>query len=107
MKLIILNITPIDSIKVTNYLRKTAVYFIKVASVGGVISSGNYTYLIKLSEEQLDEIIKNLVVLCRSRKVKINSINNVEMGMFHNISTTQKEGGASMFIVDLEQFIKV
>ena len=61
----------------------------------------------KSKDPQLDEIIKNLVVLCRSRKVKINSINNVEMGMFHNISTTQKEGGASMFIVDLEQFIKV
>ena len=62
MKLIILNITPIDSIKVTNYLRKTAVYFIKVSSVGGVISSGNYTYLIKLNEEQLDEIVSNITV---------------------------------------------
>ena len=29
------------------------------------------------------------------------------MGMFHNISTTQKEGGASIFVIDLEQFIKV
>ena len=79
----------------------------KIASVGGVISNGNYTYLIKLNEEQLSEIIKNLAALCRSRKVKINSINNVEMGMFHNISTTQKEGGASIFVIDLEQFIKV
>ena len=50
MKLIILNITPVDSIKVTNYLRKSAVYFTKIASVGGVISNGNYTYLIKLNE---------------------------------------------------------
>ena len=107
MKLIILNITPVDSIKVTNYLRKSAVYFTKIASVGGVISNGNSTYLIKLNEEQLSEIIKNLAALCRSRKVKINSINNVEMGMFHNISTTQKEGGASIFVIDLEQFIKV
>ncbi len=107
MKLIILNVTPTDSLKVCNYLRKLPIYFIKIASVGGVISSGNYTYLIKTNDELLDEIIKNLVINCRTRKVKINSLNNCEMGMFHNISTTQKEGGASIFVVDLEQFIKV
>ncbi|MBE6131259.1 MAG: hypothetical protein E7183_06010 [Erysipelotrichaceae bacterium] len=107
MKLIVLNITPNDSIKVTNYLRKTPVYFIKIASIGGVISNGSYTYLIKVSDELLDEVIKNTTSICKTRKVKINSINNVEMGMFHNISTTQKEGGASIFVVDLEQFIKV
>ena len=50
MKLIILNITPNDSIKVTNYLRKTPVYFTKISSIGGVISSGNYTYLIKVND---------------------------------------------------------
>ena len=72
-----------------------------------MISNGSYTYLIKVKEELLDEIIKNLCNLAKSRKVKISSINNVEMGMFHNISTTQKEGGASIFVVDLEQFIKV
>lgn len=107
MKLIILNISPIDSIKVANYLRKSAVYFIKTASIGGIVSSGNYTYLIKTTEGQLEEIVKHLVSICRTRKIKINSINNVEMGMFHNISTTQKEGGATLFVVDLEQFIKV
>lgn len=107
MKLIILNITPNDSLKVSNYLRKMPVYFIKTSSIGGIISSGSYTYLIKVSDELLDEIIKNLITICKTRKIKINSINNVEMGMLHNISTTQKEGGASMFVVDLEQFIKV
>ena len=107
MKLIILNITPNDSIKVINYLRKAPVYFIKTSSIGGVISNGSYTFLIKVNEELLDEIVKNLVTLCKTRKVKINTINNVEMGMFHNISTTQKEGGASIFVLDLEQFIKV
>ena len=107
MKLIILNITPLDAVKITNYLRKTPVFFTKIASIGGVISNGSYTYLIKVKEELLDEIIKNLCNLAKSRKVKISSINNVEMGMFHNISTTQKEGGASIFVVDLEQFIKV
>ena len=107
MKLIILNITPNDSINLSNYLRKTPVYFTKIASIGGVISNGSYTYLIKVNDELLDEVIKNITSICKTRKVKINSINNVEMGMFHNISTTQKEGGASIFVVELEQFIKV
>ena len=107
MKLIFLNITPNDSLKVSNYLRKMPVYFCKIASIGGIISSGSYTYLIKVNDELLDEIIKNLIVICKTRKIRINTINNVEMSMFHNISTTQKEGGGSLFVVDLEQFIKV
>lgn len=107
MKLIIINITTTDSLKVCNYLRKMPIYFCKISSIGGIISNGNYTYLIKVNDELLDEIIKNLIVICKTRKIKINSINNVEMSMFHNISTTQKEGGASIFVVDLEQFIKV
>lgn len=107
MKLIILNITPNDSLKVLNYLRKAPIYFTKIASIGGMISTGNYTYLIKVNDELVDEIIKNLTTLTKTRKIKISSINNTEMGMFKNISTTQKEGGATIFVVDLEQFIKV
>ena len=51
MKLIILIITPNDSLKVSNYLRKMPVYFCKISSIGGIISSGSYTYLIKVNDE--------------------------------------------------------
>jgi hypothetical protein len=29
------------------------------------------------------------------------------MGMMHSVSTTQKEGGGSLFVLDLEQFVKM
>ena len=107
MKLVILNFSPIDSLRINNYLRKTPVFYTKISSVGGIVSSGSYTYLIKVNDDLLDEIIKNLVSICRVRKVKVNTINNVEMGMMHSVSTTQKEGGGSLFVLDLEQFVKM
>lgn len=107
MKLIVLNFSPVDSLKINNYLRKTPTFYTKISSVGGIVSSGTYTYFIKVNDELLDEIVKNLVSICKVRKVKVNSINNVEMGMFHSVSTTQKEGGGSLFVLDLEQFIKM
>lgn len=107
MKLIVLNFCPVDSLKINNYLRKTPAFYTKISSVGGIVSSGTYTYLIKVNDELLDEVVKNLVSICKVRKVKVNSINNVEMGMFHSVSTTQKEGGGSLFVLDLEQFIKM
>ncbi len=107
MKLIILNISPTDSIKVNNYLRKLPVYFIKVANIGGVLTSGTYTYLIKVPKEIKDEVVKNLISICKSRKVKMSMVGNVEMGMFHNVQTTQTVGGGSLFVIDLDQFIKL
>lgn len=107
MKLIILNITPNDALAVNNYLRKMPVYYTKIASIGGVVSYGNYTYLIKCNKELCEELIKNLSNICKSRKIKLNSVNNVEMGMFHSISTTQTIGGGAIFVVDLQHFIKL
>lgn len=107
MKLIILNIYPPDSVKVNNYLRKLPIYFTKIATIGGVLTNGTYTYLIKVPNELKDEVVKNLVIICKSRKIKMSMIDNVEMGLFHNVQTTQTIGGGTIFVVDLEQFIKV
>ncbi len=107
MKLIILNISPNDSLKVNNYLRKMPLFFTKIANIGGVLTNGTYTYLIKVTEELQEEVVKNLISICKTRKIKMSTINSVEMGMFHNIQTTQTIGGGSIFVVDLEQFIKL
>ena len=55
VKLIILNFSPIDSLRINNYLRKTPVFYTKISSVGGIVSSGSYTYLIKVNDELLEE----------------------------------------------------
>lgn len=107
MKLIVLNICPNDALNVNNYLRKMPLYFVKIANIGGVVSYGTYTYLIKVNKELCEEVVKNLSLMCKTRKIKLSNINNVEMGMFHSINTTQKIGGGSIFVVDLEQFIKL
>lgn len=105
MKLIILVISPSDSVKVNNYLHKAPVFYLKIASIGGIVSNGTYTYLIKVMDESCAEVVKRLGSLCKTRKVEYSS-ESVEFGFFQNISTSQKMGGCVMFVVPLEQFIK-
>ena len=88
MKLIILNITPNDSIKVCNYLRKSPVFFTKISSIGGIISNGSYTYLIKVSDELVELIFTFLVLQILTKFFIISSTNSsVNLGVTFDLTS--------------------
>lgn len=94
MKLIIAIIQDDYINKVVKALMTEKIRTTKLSSTGGFLKSGNTTLLIGVENDQIDEVVELIKAECRSTKVKEGD----------------KEftvGGANLFIMDIDQFVKI
>ena len=69
--------------------------------------SGNTTFLIGTNDEKVIEIIEIIETHSKTRsKLVPNSIIS-EFGMFSSLPVEVKIGGATVFVLNVEQFIKI
>ena len=107
MKLIIAIVSNDDANKVSKGLIKENFFVTKLATTGGFLMSGNTTFLIGTNDEKVVEIIEIIERYSKTRsKIVPNSIVS-EFGMFSSMPVEVKVGGATIFVMPVEQFIKV
>ncbi|HHT39339.1 MAG: cyclic-di-AMP receptor [Acholeplasmatales bacterium] len=107
MKLIIAIVSNDDANKVSKGLIKENFFVTKLATTGGFLMSGNTTFLIGTNDEKVVEIIEIIERYSKTRsKLVPNSIVS-EFGMFSSMPVEVKVGGATIFVMPVEQFIKV
>lgn len=108
MKLIYAIINTDDSHSVNSALTKAGHPATKLASTGGFLMKGNTTFLICAEDDKVDEIIEIISDKSHQRKqyVPTGAIGGVE---FHAsaVPIEVTVGGATIFITDVEKFIKV
>ena len=80
----------------------------KLASTGGFLKSGNTTLLIGVEDEKIDEVIKIIEENCKTREIT-TSLLTVSMpgDTYIPYPLEVKVGGATLFILDVEQFVKI
>jgi len=107
MKLIITIVSKDDSTALMAALIKKKFFVTKLASTGGFLRSGNVTLMIGTSDELVDTAVDTITEYSKSRKELVpNTIAN-EFGPLTSIPFEVSVGGATMFIIDVEKFIKV
>ncbi len=107
MKLIIAIVSNDDANKVAKGLIKENFFVTKLATTGGFLMSGNTTFLIGTNDEKVVEIIEIIERYSKTRsKLVPNSIVS-EFGMFSSMPVEVKVGGATIFVLPVDQFIKV
>ena len=107
MKLIIAIVSNDDANKVSKGLVKENFFVTKLATTGGFLMSGNTTFLIGTNDERVVEIIEIIETHSKTRnKLVPNSIFS-EFGMFSSLPVEVKVGGATVFVLPVDQFIKV
>ncbi len=107
MKLIIAIVSNDDANKVSKGLIKENFFVTKLATTGGFLMSGNTTFLIGTNDEKVVEIIEIIERYSKTRsKLVPNSIVS-EFGMFSSMPVEVKVGGATIFVLPVDQFIKV
>lgn len=110
MKLVIAVIQDEDSNRLIRKLRQKNYMLTKLASTGGFLSSGNTTLLIGIDEEEIDDVIEIIKEECETReKVTTAAIPNAYTSSSGYVSRTinVKIGGATVFIVEVDQFLKL
>ena len=104
MKLIIAIVNYNDSNKVLTELSKHEIGVTKLSTTGGFLRNGNRTFLIGVEDEKVDEVIEIIKSKSHSRKQYI-APTDAASNMMMPIEVIV--GGATVFVLDAEQFHKL
>lgn len=107
MKLVMAIVSGDDSSKVSRALTKNNFSVTKLATTGGFLMAGNTTFFIGTEADRLDELIEVLRANSKTRKQMVPTSASYGVGMFSSMPIEVQVGGATVFVVDVEQFIKL
>ena len=105
MKLVIAVVQDKDGSRLQNALVKIGFRATKLATTGGFLQAGNTTFLIGVEEPRVEELLEVIKKNCQSRE---QTVSPMEMGgsveSYVLYPVTVQVGGATVFVVDVEQF---
>ncbi|MFA5576182.1 MAG: cyclic-di-AMP receptor [Tissierellaceae bacterium] len=94
MKLIIAIIQDEYMNKVAKILMENKIRITKLSSTGGFLKSGNTTLFIGIEEDRVDLVVELIKEQCSSKNVKSGNRDLVV-------------GGANLFVMDIDQYMKI
>ena len=107
MKLLIAIVQNQDAGKVTHALNNEGFTVTKLASTGGFLRAGNTTLLMGVEDKKVEEVLKIIENQSKSRKKVITADTTMVSGSIVTPATTEiKVGGATIFLIDVEDYRK-
>ena len=108
MKLVFAIVHDEDGHKVMTELNANGFSVTKLSSSGGFLRSGNTTLVVGVEEDKVDQVIEIVKKKSKSRKQVLNSSMspNGMGGVFMPYPVEVVVGGATIFVIDVEQFEK-
>ena len=109
MKLIIAIVQDEDTARLVNQLMKAGIGVTKLATTGGFLRAGNTTLLIGVEDDRLQSVLEIIEKVCKSRKqmtaapAPVGGSGNV----FTSFPMEVTVGGATIFVLTVDQFMKL
>ncbi len=110
MKLIIAIVQDEDASRLVSKLMQQGFSVTKLATTGGFLKAGNTTLLLGVNEERIPDAIKIVETICKSRKqltTATTSIGGMTSTEYSTYPVEVTVGGATLFILSVEQFVKI
>ena len=107
MKLVIAVINHDDSHVVVHNLTKEGFLVTKLSTTGGFLMMGNMTILVGVENDKVSSVIRVISKYSKSRKQVMPSMSEMGIGMLPVLPVEVTVGGATIFVLDVEQFTKV
>ncbi|WP_238055049.1 cyclic-di-AMP receptor [Candidatus Phytoplasma ziziphi] len=107
MKLIIAIISNENANKVQTSLNQENIFNTRLTTKGGFLKETNTTFVIGIKKEKVEKVLD---IFRKFSKTKTQLIpNNIlnEMSVFAPLSSEVTIGGVTVFILDIEQFLKI
>ena len=107
MKLIIAIVQDDDAGDLIEQITDSGFRVTKLATTGGFLKSGNTTLLIGVDE--VDRVLADIEEICKTRKQVVTSPSPVagSTGVYVPYPVEVEVGGATVFVVDVDKFIKI
>ena len=108
MKLIIAIVQDEDATRLLGKLMEGGFGVTKLATTGGFLRSGNTTLLTGVDDDRMEEAMHIIETTCKSRKQIATSPSPVAgtTGVYVPYPIEVMVGGATVFVLNVEQFIK-
>ena len=108
MKLIIAIVQDEDASRLVGNLMSEGYSVTKLATTGGFLRAGNTTLLIGIDNEKMDNVMKIIENVCKSRKQIATSPSPISgtTGVYVPYPVEVMVGGATVFVLDVAQFVK-
>ena len=109
MKLIIAIVQDEDASRLVSNLMNEGYGVTKLATTGGFLRAGNTTLLVGVEEDKYDGAMAIIEKICKSRKQVATSPSPVAgtTGVYVPYPIEVMVGGATVFVLNVEQFIKL
>lgn len=109
MKLIIAIVQDEDSSRLIGQLMNDGFGVTKLATTGGFLRAGNTTLLVGVEDDRFQEAMDLIEKVCKSRKQMATSPSPVAgtTGVYVPYPIEVMVGGATIFVLNVEQFIKM
>lgn len=109
MKLIIAIVQDDDAGELIDVLTDAGYRVTKLATTGGFLKSGNTTLMIGVEAEKVDVVLKTIEDVCKTREQVVTSPSPVagSTGVYVPYPVEVEVGGATIFVVDVDKFIKI
>ena len=109
MKLITAIVNKEDSKNVCNELLKSKFYVTRLATTGGFLRAGNTTLLVGVDDDRFQAAMDVIEKVCKSRKqIAPSPASMVGMpGSYTPYPIEVVVGGATIFVLTVDQFIKL
>lgn len=109
MKLVIAMVQDDDALDVVDAITEEGFRVTKLATTGGFLKSGNTTLLIGVEADKVDEVIGVVEEVCKKRKQIVTTASPIagNLDMYMSYPVEVELGGATIFVVDVDKFVKI
>lgn len=109
MKLVIAIVQDDDAGDLIDVITDEGFRVTKLATTGGFLKSGNTTLMIGVEEEKTEKVLELIEKVCRTRDQVITSPSPVagSTGVYVPYPVEVEVGGATIFVVDVDKFLKI
>lgn len=107
MKLLLAIMSNDDSPAVSSALTKENFQVTRLATTGGFLRAGNTTLIVGVEDQQVDHAMEVIKEFSKRRTEVVPSSASYDIGRFASFPVEVQVGGATVFVIDVEQFIKL
>lgn len=108
MKLVIAIVQDQDASSLVEDLTEKGFRVTKLASTGGFLKAGNTTLLSGVDDDKVETVIKVIEDNCRTREITTSLLTVTMPGdTYIPYPLEVKVGGATVFVLDVEQYVRV
>lgn len=107
MKLVLAILSNDDSSAASRALTEKKFQVTRLSTTGGFLRAGNTTLMIGCEDEDVEEVIRLIKESASKRAELIPSAAGYDMGRYMSFPVEVQVGGATIFVIDVEQFLKI